>query len=452
MGRTNTALHFYRNAMRDSRELNYLRRAGLLRVAMAQLYRAGLEKQRNGDSRKILIELDQELEESLGRFEQTFQELASRIRQGATPFVPKKGTELLGELGPDSKEIDVIDWAAMKIIGFEDPGDSPCGLFLPVVEYAEHRFVFRAARLSDQGDGISAVLREVSARIKPVQARGQSSPLMRVMFLSEQACNILLKWSQQFPSLVNSDWFPDIKASGDVAIPMDVAEATRIFDTLAKDLVSVAMNTIVDSSKSSARQAASDAARLAYFLGQNAGALYQAAICYQILTSKGIDVRKAKPDESSIALPSDERLGQLLSDFKEFIVHVPPSPIAEWDASTISLCANRAIARATRISAMADLKDRNQEAIWAAAEMRALLRSGLVDVQDRISLKLSRSAMWYLGEDVETLALAQEAAFYCAIQSQLSKSALDVISFLKAPGLTQGAIEEGPIAAKARAR
>jgi len=257
------------------------------------------------------------------------------------------------------------------------------------------------------------------------------------MYFSAAAHEVLNSSSLNLTEALPSASQRTAQACGEIAICVDASYGAAVMNQIATELIQKSFDVFVGG-EIDAESRAETSALLAFYAADQASTLYLAALLYTCLSKQPIDLQGARQDGLRDNLPSPERLRQLAHFFYERAKALCSQGIFRLEPAAVTGLAGLVVERAFEISSIKDEKKRALEAIWAAAEVQLLLgdSSEIVSLQRNLSNVLPRATMWYLSDERDTVALALEPAFYCAMElSGISKPKLDVFSFYRTGNL-----------------
>ena len=457
IGRVIASLDQLEKAVYDLKDIDPVKRCGFLRSALAQFLcivsERGLDT--HPDAREIVTILYRELDIALEALSHGIPEHVLQIRRHLQLFIDTLPGGLARHDRTTTQSIQIIKWASVKVVGLEDPLELPCGVFAPVVEYEGRRYAC-VADLDDSGELSSpARLGAEPANVKRFPPTEFPGPTYRILYLSEPAKEILASFSIPPPLLSIGTWFATEGDDEGSVTCVENKVAIQALDHFAVELLTKAFCMMAGMSRASRPHWADTSALLAFCAATRLETIYQAALIYFNLAAVPVDVRLLRRGRWPTGLPEPEELSWRAKAFGVLVEKVSYSDAMNLDSNTLSSLAEDIILRGERTSAIKDTQTRAQEAVWAACEAQLLVGSSglpIAALQEKLATAISRATMWYLPRNVDTLMLAQEPAFYCAVQgAKLSRPILDVFSYFRAPSIADWKkFEEGPIAARAK--
>ena len=457
VGRVSASLDQYEKAIYDLRDLPPINRCGLCRVALHQLATTIFANPELG-SHKYALEIAKGLDADLGIvlsiLDKTLPARAHSIKGGVESEFNELHSELLIRSIDSRKRIPIIDWSTAKIVGFQDPGSALCGLLSPVVNYEGSAANALLAEKDESGH--VAPLDDMPASIRPVLPTRLPSTTTKILYVSEAAERIVRKWQLGTSLFDKAAWIAksggteELGRAGCIERKIGILE----LDLMAKELVWKAFSILCGFLSEPEPHLGENSALLGFFAAQRQETMYQASLVYLATSQEPIDLRLVRFDHLNTLLPSAERLSELSKAFLALVRSIPVSALEQLESNSVSALADSVIGRARQISSITDDDERSQEAIWAASEIQLLTAKNrhIAPAQKQLAQIVPRSTIWYLSHTVDTVALAQEPAFYCAMkQSNLSRPAMDVFSYFRAPSVSNLTnFDEGPIAVRAR--
>jgi tetratricopeptide (TPR) repeat protein len=456
-GRVSAAVDQLEKALCDLKDLNAVRRCGLSRVALFEFVRALLsnpELAAQRHTQEVITNLHSELDRAVSILHKSLPDHAKRISADTVALIEQLETILPAMSDKRESSVSIINWQAIEIVGFEDPGNAMCGLFSPVVEYQKKRFASVAEISALDGSATLPKLKDEPIKIRSLSKLKLPSPTTRILYLSDASRRIIDKWSIASSLSTHLTWHNAGEEDGILAC-VESKEGTTFLDQFARELIQKALSILEGSVPEPEAGLAENSALLGFYAAQRPESVYQAALLYYCLSDQPVDLSIARSDEVTRLIPDPARLSHFSKLFRTFVKATPRTALVDFKPQTVFGLAKQVIQRAREISSVRDPVRRATEAIWAAAEMQLLLAGApeMTQLQKHIADTLPRATMWYLSPNVETVVLAQEPAFYCSMElSGLSKPALDVFSYFKAPYLVQAnRFSEGPVAALAKA-
>jgi hypothetical protein len=452
LGSVSAALQQYRKAIRSAHDLSCLRRTGLLRVALVQFYEALSSNEalcKKAKTRAIFEELTGEIAALLDNWRGELVLSKTRIALG----VERIRTSILQLLiARDEKpRAEFFDWERVTVVGIPNPQSKELGLFAPVVQVEGKNFLLLTSESVQANEIGRAGLIDPPDEIRLLATAQPASPFTSVLYLSAESLKVFEQLAISLPILRSGKWI-SIGEDESLAACLDRGQADRILDQIAQDLIAKVID-VLRISAEDPHGLATEWSRMSVLAARRWDTLYLAAICYASIAPARGDVRSIRDDFAADALPTLEELSQKSQAFRELVKLAPALNAVGVDAERGNEIVPRILKRAAWITDINDARRRTQEAVWASAEVQAILPSDavLAGIREPLAEKLCNATVWYLSDPKETMVLAKEAAFYCAMQRpELSKPALDVFAFFKAPSGSD-LMKDGPIAIRAKA-
>src|ERR1700685_4628899 len=304
MGRPSASIQQYQLAIHDLEELGPLRRTGMLRVSLFELWDAASQNPNllSAETKEVIERIFGKLTKSLDSFPPGLAKTAEAVRQSARMIRDKLASpECPLALVRDSSQIEsskpaltaVINWEATEISGFTYSNWTPCGL-LPVVFTVPgsggHKMEFVLAAETSGTDGTTqGVFERLDPSVRMCRARfGRPAyPNTRVMFLGDEFLEIAAIEEPQLRLTYGEDWKRVNEPQRGFAAPINVDQGNAILESLSRDLSMQVVQTVASSG--SLRELP-DKARMAVYAAPNEGSLYLAALCLILAGANGAEV------------------------------------------------------------------------------------------------------------------------------------------------------------------